>query len=121
MSNLVARWAGVEDDIPTVDLNVAWQEAKAAGLDKYHDKPCGYGHGTLRYTSNRSCVTCAKIRAKIPAVMDEDFRARVVRYELLKEGVTTYTSNVACSCGSTARWCRSGQCASCWTRSGRRV
>jgi RNA polymerase-binding transcription factor DksA len=26
--------------------------------EQYHGKECKYGHGTLRYRSNRNCVTC---------------------------------------------------------------
>ncbi len=36
-------------------------QAKARGLERYHGKPCKYGH-TERYTNSRGCVECPRTR-----------------------------------------------------------
>ena len=44
---------------------VTLSEAKIQGLTKYYTGvPCKHGHDTYRYTSDRACSTCVKIKVK---------------------------------------------------------
>ena len=36
----------------------------AAGLTRYHGRPCPHGHGTERKTANGECVVCWRLRKR---------------------------------------------------------
>lgn len=41
-------------------LPTSAQEAKVLGVSFYNGRPCKYRHGTVRYASNKNCVTCMR-------------------------------------------------------------
>lgn len=49
------------------------------GVTRYHGKPCKYGHGTERFTTNGVCVTCHKERSKAWRASNPKQKVRILR------------------------------------------
>lgn len=68
--------------MPRAPSIVAAYNARLAGLPTYQGAPCPKGHDGVRYTSNRSCVTCAREASKEADTAKATLQKRAYRARL---------------------------------------